>query len=102
MPKFVANTLKEWKLRCPKGDLNLVFPNGKGKVEDLGNIIHRGLIPAQIASGVVEKNGKAKYTGMHCLTAFLCLLVHQPPTRMVGWDCRPRLCRQGLDILRSP
>ena len=67
MPRYVANTLKEWKLRCPKGEHDLVFPNGKGKVEDLGNIIHRGLIPAQIASGVIDENGKAKYTGMHCL-----------------------------------
>ena len=70
MPKFVANTLKEWKLRCPKGELGLVFPNGMGNVEDLGNIIHRGLIPAQIASGVVGKDGKAKYTGMHALRHF--------------------------------
>ena len=44
-----------------------MFPNGKGNVEDLGNIIHRALIPAQIASGVVGKDGKAKYTGMHSL-----------------------------------
>src|SRR5262249_46923494 len=31
---FVANILKEWKLRSPKGGLGLVFPNGKGNVED--------------------------------------------------------------------
>ena len=60
--KFVANTLKEWKLTCPKGELDLVFPNGAGKVESLANIINRGLIPAQ--------PGKAKYTGMHALRHF--------------------------------
>ena len=60
--KFVANTLKEWKLACPKGSLDLVFPNGKGNVEDLGNIIHRGLIPAQ--------GDNAKYRGMHSLRHF--------------------------------
>ena len=67
MPKFVANTLREWKLKCPKGDLGLVFPTGKGNIEDLGNIIHRGLVPAQIAAGVVDATGKPRYTGMHCL-----------------------------------
>ena len=34
--KFVANTLKEWKLVCPKSDGDLVFPNGVGKVEVAG------------------------------------------------------------------
>ena len=62
--KFVANTLKEWKLACPKGGLGLVFPNGKGNVEDLGNIIHRGLVAAQGGTD------KAKYTGMHALRHF--------------------------------
>ena len=62
--RYVANTLKEWKLACPKGELGLVFPNGKGNAEDLGNIIHRGLIPAQ------GGRDKAKYTGMHSLRHF--------------------------------
>ena len=58
--RFVANTLKEWKLACPKGEL--VFPNGQSRVESLANIINRGLIPAQPSS--------AKYTGMHALRHF--------------------------------
>jgi integrase len=29
----VANTLREWKLQCPKGEIDLVFPNTKGKIE---------------------------------------------------------------------
>jgi integrase len=67
--KFVANTLKEWKLACPKSDGDLVFPNGAGKVESLANIINRGLIPAQIAAGVGGE-GRAKYTGLHALRHF--------------------------------
>jgi integrase len=63
----VANTLKEWKLACPKGNLDLVFPTGRGNVEDIGNIISRGLMPAQVAAGVVDADGKAKYTGLHAL-----------------------------------
>lgn len=83
LPPIVVNTLKEWKLRCPRqgatadkpGDLHLVFPNEKGNVEWHGNIINRGLMPTMIAAGVAvdsgkkDKNGKPillpKYTGLH-------------------------------------
>src|SRR5690606_7245503 len=67
---IVINTLREWKLACPKGDLGLVFPNGKGNVESLANIINRGLIPTLIRAGVVDDAGNAKYTGMHALRHF--------------------------------
>lgn len=67
---FVANTLKEWKLACPKSGGDLVFPNGSGNVESLANVINRGLIPAQVAAGVVTKDGKARYTGLHALRHF--------------------------------
>jgi integrase len=69
-PKFVTATLREWKLACPKGDLDLVFPNGAGNVENLGNIINRGLQPTQVAAGLTTKDGKAKYTGLHSLRHF--------------------------------
>jgi integrase len=65
---LLVNTLKEWKLQCPKGELNLVFPTGIGTIESLPNIWSRILEPAQIAAGVVIK-GKAKY-GMHSLRHF--------------------------------
>jgi len=84
--KFVANTLKEWKLACPKSDGDLVFPNGVGKVESLANIINRGLVPACVAAGIsvraTDERGKplnddeghpivkAKYTGLHPLRHF--------------------------------
>lgn len=74
---MVVNTLKEWKLACPKGDLNLVFPNGEGNVEWHQNIIKRGLHPILVAAGVSVPSGKtdkdgnqimaAKYTGLHAL-----------------------------------
>src|SRR5262249_19839066 len=35
---MVVNTLREWKLKCPKGTENLVFPTGIGTVESLPNI----------------------------------------------------------------
>lgn len=66
----VANTLREWKLGCPKGELDLVFPNTKGKIEGIGNIITRGFKPTQVAAGVVNADGTAKYTGLHTLRHF--------------------------------
>jgi len=92
-PPIVINALKEWKLACPrrkvegdKSELHYVFPTGTGNIESLGNIINRGLVPAQVAAGVsvpkVDAGGKplldkdgnqvvtAKYTGMHALRHF--------------------------------
>jgi integrase len=66
---MVANALREWKLQCPKGELNLVFPTGKGTVESLPNIWARVLEPAQIAAGIMTKGRAAKY-GMHSLRHF--------------------------------
>lgn len=92
-PPMVINALREWKLACPKREsgkrnedgekiqvLDLVFPNGVGKVEQLNNILRRGLQPAWVKAGVtvetdeIDKNGKpvlvAKYGGMHALRHF--------------------------------
>ena len=70
--KVVANTLKEWKLQCSPGDL--VFPTKKGSVEYHTHVVNRGFIPAVVAAGVVTKNGKAKYTGLHALRHFYASL----------------------------
>jgi integrase len=67
---MLTNALREWKLICPKGGLGLVFPNGAGRIESHANIVNRGLIPVQIAAGVVTAKGKAKYTGLHSLRHF--------------------------------
>jgi integrase len=86
LPPVVLSTLREWKLACPKGPLNLAFPNGAGRVEDHHNIVRRAWIPVQIAAGVcaiakdadgkvvVDDKGEpvrqAKYTGLHALRHF--------------------------------
>jgi integrase len=67
---MLVNTLREWKLACPKGELGLVFPNGIGRIESHANIVNRGFIPTQVAAGVVTASGKAKYTGLHSLRHF--------------------------------
>jgi len=70
LPPMVISALREWKLACPKGELGLVFPNGVGRVETLTNIVQRGLMPAMVAAGVVDRNGRAKYRGLHALRHF--------------------------------
>jgi integrase len=70
LPPILVNTLREWKLACPKGDLGLVFPNGIGRIESHANIINRALIPLQLAAGITDKHGKAKYTGLHAFRHF--------------------------------
>jgi hypothetical protein len=73
---MVVNSLKEWRLRCPSGAekgtesrLWLVFPNGNGNVEHHANIANRGFYALQIAAGIADAAGKAKY-GMHALRNF--------------------------------
>jgi integrase len=70
LPPFVLNTLRERKLASPISKLDLVFPNGAGNVENLVNIIQRGLVPAQVRVGLVDENGRAKYPGIHALRHF--------------------------------
>ncbi|MBZ9695511.1 tyrosine-type recombinase/integrase [Mesorhizobium sp. CO1-1-9] len=97
MPPLVANTLREWRLACPRPRTSekdadgawlveelrpeqLAFPNGQGKVESLSNIMQRGFLPAQVAAGVTIDTGerteaglpimRAKYTGLHSLRHF--------------------------------
>ena len=74
---IVVNTLREWKLACPKSEAGLVFPSTGGLVEHHKNIVERGLIPTLIAAGVTIKDGpegervkRAKYTGLHALRHF--------------------------------
>jgi integrase len=72
----VVNTLREWKLACPRRDtgkkdangepikeLHYVFPNGQGHVESQGNIVKRHWHPLQVVAGVsvpaLDDEGKA-------------------------------------------
>ena len=46
MPPILVNTLREWKLACPKSELGLVFPTGAGRVEYHSNIVVPGSSPS--------------------------------------------------------
>jgi integrase len=67
---MVVNTLRQWKLASPKSAADLVFPTGKGTVDNHSNIVQRVLKPAQIAANVVTKDGRPKYPGLHALRHF--------------------------------
>jgi len=66
-PETVA-ALKVWRLACPKGELDLVFPTRTGRI-----MFHRSLLdslaPVMAAAGVVNKQGKPKY-GLHSFRHF--------------------------------
>jgi integrase len=104
IPSKTLAALREWKLKCPKldGQLLYVFPNGNGRVETHSNVIERGLIPAWEAAGVVtpvlDEKGKptrdeegrpivkAKYTGLHSLRHYFVswCLARKPDGRGMG------------------
>lgn len=102
-PPVVINALREWKLACPKRDTgkldatgakilvhDLVFPNGAGKIEQLNNILRRGLHPAWVEAGVTVETGEKdalgrpvvepKYTGLHALRHFFASWCINRPT----------------------
>jgi integrase len=69
MSPLLLNSLKAWRLACPQGELDLVFPNGAGNIENHGNLLARIFWPIQVAAGVsVMCEGKpdAKYS-LHAL-----------------------------------
>jgi integrase len=78
LPPMVVNTLREWKLACPKGELGLIFPTSTGRITDHKSLVDRALAPVQMTAGVTvtakAKDGaeavRAKYTGLHALRHF--------------------------------
>ncbi|MBA2592183.1 MAG: hypothetical protein H0U97_07960 [Gammaproteobacteria bacterium] len=44
--------LKEWRLACPPGAHDLVFPSGAGNPENHANLLHRGFYPALRRAGL--------------------------------------------------
>jgi len=79
---LVINTLKEWKLACPNGELGLVFPNGEGNVEWLPNIHRRVLGPIEVAAGICTDRNNPKY-GLHSFRHAAASLFIQE-----GWDAK--------------
>jgi integrase len=64
----MLSALKDWKLACPKGEADLVFPTAAGKVEQHASML-LDLAPVMVAAGVVDKADKPKY-GLHAMRHF--------------------------------
>lgn len=70
VPPSLVSALKEWRLACPLGELDLVFPTSTGRPLGHGDVVDRGLLPTLVAAGVVDREGRAKYGGLHALRHF--------------------------------
>jgi integrase len=69
IPPHLLSMLKEWKLACPKGELGLVFPTKRGRIEHHANIV-RAFKRVVLAAGLKDLLGNPKYTGLHALRHF--------------------------------
>jgi integrase len=73
MSPTVLNTLREWQLDCPNGELDLVFPNTVGRVQPLSNIADRIWRPLQRKAGLVDAEGDPLFN-FHTLRHFAASL----------------------------
>ena len=65
----LVSVLKAWRLHCPKGDLDLVFPAPSGAPAHRSNILRRGLYPAL-------RRAKLRRVDMHSLRhSFASILI---------------------------
>jgi integrase len=67
---MVVNALREWRLACPPGASELVFPGDRDLPLAWSTLVHYWQA-AQVAAGVVT-DGDAKYSGFHALRHFFC------------------------------
>ncbi|SDI40179.1 site-specific integrase [Lutimaribacter saemankumensis] len=84
MAPMVHDTLQAWREDCPKGELDLVFPNGKGNVENHSNIHNRVLVPLLLENGIVDEEGKPKFSFHALRHAAASLFIEQnwPPKKI--------------------
>jgi integrase len=75
----VLFALKQWRLACPKGELDLVFPTRTGAIEHHANAL-RSLASVARAAGVVHKGGKPKYA-LHAFRHFFASWCINPKER---------------------
>lgn len=94
LPPELLITLKEWKLRCPKGgELELVFPTSTGAIEHHKNML-RSLGRVMCDASVVTNTGKPKY-GLHAFRHFFASWCINPKDRG-GRELPPKVVQQLL------
>lgn len=79
MGPMVLAVLREWKMACPKGEANLVFPTRSGKADHHANLL-RGLVATMEAAGLVDKDEKPKYA-LHSFRHYFASWCINPTSR---------------------
>lgn len=80
LPPELLHVLKVWKLQCPKGELDLVFPTPEGNAAHRSNVLRHGLYPAL-------ERAKLRRVHMHSLRhsfASSLIMAGEPPTRVAN------------------
>ena len=75
----LVHTLKQWRLACPKGEADLVFPNKNGAVWHYDNCV-RAVNPVLCRAGVVDRDGEPKYA-LHAFRHFFASWCINPKDR---------------------
>lgn len=96
----MVNTLREWRLAGPKGELDLVPERCRQGREPC---LHRGFGPLQVVPGVVDRDGKPKYSlhAMRHAAAALFIANGISPKRLQAimgydlFDLRAHPCRKS-------
>jgi integrase len=70
LPPMVVAALREHRLACLRNNQDIVFTNSRGGIEHRNTIVGLGFHPAQVAAGIVDQHGGAKYKGLHALRHF--------------------------------
>jgi len=92
IPPTVVAVLKQWKVECPVGEHNLVFPTGAGNVENHGNLLSRIFWPIQIAAGVSVKTKEKDEEGNPIMDAKYSLhaLRHAAAAMFIEQGMKPK------------
>ena len=91
---LVLNTLREWKLKCPKGEQGLVFPTDSGRIMRHNDIM-RAFKTTVRAAKLTDSNDKPKYTGLHALRHFYASWCINPIDRG-GQGLPPKVVQERL------
>jgi len=76
----VTGSLKTWKLACPKGDLDLVFPSGKDAVVMHHKNMARQFETLMKAAKLTDKDGNSRYS-LHSLRHYFASWCINPRDR---------------------
>jgi integrase len=93
LPPELMAALKQWKIACPPGEADLVFPQRDGTVEHYMNLL--GVLETvEKAAHVVDRDGKPKYA-LHAFRHFFASWCINPKERG-GRELPPKVVQHLL------